>query len=245
MPAEALNCPNCSAPLHVEPNQALVLCIYCNSSIRLNRAGRGPAAQAVVEHTLAPEAAAQLRELVLAGRQSEAVERYQQETQANGSEAQRAVQGLAQQISVTLIGVTPLNALGVAYVVVSLVLVIACAAAGLRGAIPLWLAVGGVVVGGFFLWSLRGGVRATLKYLPGQTAPARVLKTTVIGQVGDYSTFRAWMEVQPGGGQPFQAQLTLTAAKQHMSRLHEGTLAQVKYLPGDPDSTVFIKLLKY
>jgi hypothetical protein len=283
MSAEAVTCPNCSAPLHLEPNQTLVICLYCNSSVRISSlaaassAAGEPAApapaRAVVEHTLSPGDAEQIRQLIAAARQPEAVQRYHAITQASQPEAEQAIRTLAQDISTELLTASPLNPLGMAMAVGSVVLVlgggvailaafilfvlplmldIRSGTAGLSLMLSIFLGIGGALglaVGGVVLWLSWKGLLATIKYLPGRIAPARVLKYALIGQTpvqtGIVDLFRVWVEVQPQGERPFRAQVTLAVMKDHLSRLHPDTVMQVKYLPGQPDPPILIKPLPH
>ena len=71
MPAQlqALNCPNCAAPLQVEANQSLALCLYCNASVRITYpAGHQP--QPAADPAVQTETIEQVKQLLLAGRQS-------------------------------------------------------------------------------------------------------------------------------------------------------------------------------
>jgi hypothetical protein len=47
------------------------------------------------------------------------------------------------------------------------------------------------------------------------------------------------VEVRPDDAPAFQTKMNLASRADHLARLHEGTVFQVKYLPGDPDAVTF------
>jgi hypothetical protein len=246
MTAEALNCPNCNAPLPMPGAGGLWVCLYCNSLVRL-QAPTGEAPRAALAGAVAPEAMAEIKQLVLAGRRAEALERYRQAAQATPEEAEQAVALLARALSAAVIRRQQLNALGLFLVGSSAVAVAALLALAARGALaPQWallLGLGPLAMLAVF----APGIRTSLRYLGARAAPAAILQHTYIGELQPGQrpiyTYRLLLEVRPPGAPPFQAELMLPVRHQSLAALRPGALLQVKYLPGDPASLLFDKRL--
>ena len=75
MKLEALNCPNCGAPLHIQANQDLALCVYCDTTIRINHSGSGEASL-TQQTTLQAEDAKLIKSLLLDGKREQAIACY-------------------------------------------------------------------------------------------------------------------------------------------------------------------------
>jgi uncharacterized Zn finger protein (UPF0148 family) len=65
----ALNCLNCGAPLKISAQQTRAICLYCNSTLQIEReAASEPTA--AVENILSEADMARIKQLLLAGRPS-------------------------------------------------------------------------------------------------------------------------------------------------------------------------------
>ena len=242
MQIQSLNCPNCGAPLHIEAGQALAICVYCDSNIRISYSQDAPA-QASKESTLAPEAISRIKQLLRSGKRGEAVQLYQTETHASPPEAEKAIQVFAQQIVFGVMQEQQLSPLGVVLSLLFITLLVGSAIAGLTGAIHPVLAL--VLVGAsvFLLWPFPRSIRTTLEFLRARSAPAVVLKVVPMGEARGVHTFRVLLEVRSPDGGAFQTEINLPVREKNLSKLHTDTVIQVKYLPGDTRRVIFDKAL--
>jgi len=241
MSIETLNCPNCAAPLHPQPGQPLTICLYCNSTIRLNLS----AAQstAAVETSIQPEVMEQVRQLMMSGRRAEAAQMYQQKTGTSAQDAQAAVNDLGKQITFSTIQRQQLTPYGIVFVLVSALLLGVSAIGWVTGRLHPLIA---VALTGFALLQFAVFGRSlltTLKFLGARTAPATTLKLAPIGVTKLRDTtvhsFKVLLEVRPETGQPFRAEILLPVRSENLSRAQPGAVIRVKYLPNDPGSVIF------
>jgi hypothetical protein len=242
---EALNCPKCGAPMPMPAGGDLWLCVYCASIVRVVP---GPAAaQATVAGEAAPEAMAQIKQLLLSGRAAEAEEHYRRVTGADPAQAQAAVKQLQQQLSVNIMRRQQLTAYGWIVVGLAAMGVAASACAGLAGALAPHWAIGLALFPASLFLVFGPGLLTSLRYLTARAARAIVLNTTHLGRLpargGEIHAYRVLVEVQPGGAQPFRAELMMPVRQQSLAHLRPGTVLQVKYRPGDPDSVIFERRL--
>jgi hypothetical protein len=248
MQLTALNCPNCAAPLQVEANQALTICLYCNSNIRLTDPGANQV-QPAADPTLQTDTVEQIKQLLLAGRQPEALLLYREKTGASEAQAVQTIRNLGNQISAHIVTGQQLSNSGIFLVVFAFLALFAGLVTAASQTLPFILAAALIVVGLFFALILGRSFLTSLRYLRAQTAPAAVLRLAPIGQVqtsgGPVHTFRLLLEVRPSHDPPFQAQMNMPVRQHNLAHLHENTILQVKYLPNNPDSVVFNKLLSH
>src|SRR5262245_35793407 len=175
---DSLHCPNCGAPIHAGPNQALLICLYCNTSIRIQLQADQP--QATAETSLDADMMAQVKQLLLAGRQAEALRLYQQ-SGADPLEAQEAIGNLGKQISIDVVRHQTLRPFGVLVVVLMALILVVSVVAGLLGRMHPVLA---IVLAGFAalnLFFFAPGIRATIEFLGGTIAPATIVKLAPVG----------------------------------------------------------------
>lgn len=248
MQLKALNCPNCAAPLQVEANQALTICLYCNSSIRLTYPGPNQA-QPAADSTLPADTIEQIKQLLLAGRQPEALLLYREKTGATEDQAVQTIRNLGNQISAHIVTGQQLSNTGILLITFALLALSVGLVTAVTRTLPFILAAVLIAVGLFFVLILGRSFLTSLRYLRAQTAPAAVLRLAPIGQVqtssGPVHTFRLLLEVRPPQGLPFQAQMNMPVRHHNLAHLHENTILQVKYLPNNPNSVVFNKLLSH
>lgn len=248
MPAEALSCPQCGAPLALSAQPQLTICIYCNATVRVSHPAGGavPAADVVAtakEPT--PEALAEIKQLLVNGQRAEALARYQALTGLAEAEANTALQSLVNQVSIAIIRNQELNAWGWLYVALA---VFALGFSIVAGAMQ-WLSGpwAWLIVIGANLWLafwLRP-VFNTLQMLGAVRAPATVLKIAPIGVWNKVHFFRVLLEVTPAQAPPFQAQLNLPVRAQSVHKLHPHTQLEVRYLPNNVERMVFNRILHY
>jgi hypothetical protein len=240
MMIDSLHCPNCGAPIHPGPNQGLLICLYCNTSIRIQTQHDQP--QATAEASLDADMMAQVKQLLLAGRQEEALRLYQQ-TGANPQEAQEAIGNLGKEISIDIVRRQTLRPFGVLVVVLMALILAVSVVAGLLGRMHPVLA---IVLAGFAalnLFFFAPGIRATIEFLGGTIAPATIVKLAPVGAATmrgqTVHTFKFLLEVQPANGQPFQSELLVPVRDASLAKAQPGTVIQVKYLPRDPTRLIF------
>ncbi|MCI0520584.1 MAG: zinc ribbon domain-containing protein, partial [Chloroflexi bacterium] len=176
--ADALNCPNCGAPLHPQARSPLALCLYCGSSMRLQVEESG---SPVVDATLDEKELAALKQLLLDGGREEAVRLYVQMSGADETAARMAVSDLGRQISLDIIRSQNLTPYGVLMVALWTALLLASlAAAGLRRLHPL-IALALAAYAGFNLSFFLPALRTSLRYLRAPVARAVTLKLAPVG----------------------------------------------------------------
>ena len=97
MNIESLNCPQCGAPISIQPGQNLAVCVYCDSSLRIQSE-----TPANVAATRIPEISAgvidELKKLLVMGKNVEAVNYYAQKTGFTDYEAGLAVETIKKSI---------------------------------------------------------------------------------------------------------------------------------------------------
>jgi hypothetical protein len=239
----SLHCPNCGAPIHPGPNQGLLICLYCNTSIRIWAQAGQP--QATAEASLDADMMAQLKQLLLAGRQAEALRLYQQQTGADPQEAQAAIGNLGKQISIDVVRHQTLRPFGVLFVVIVVVLLVVSIAAGLLGRMHPALAIGLAGFAALNLFFFGPGIRATIEFLGGTIAPATIVKLAPVGAATmrgqTVHTFKFLLEVQPTNGQPFTVELLVPVRSASLAKAQPGTVVLIKYLPRDPTRLIFYK----
>ena len=239
----SLHCPNCGAPIHPGPNQGLLICLYCNTSIRIQTQHDQP--QATAEARLDPDMMAQVKQLLLAGKQDEALRLYQQRTGADPQEAASAVSNLGHQVSMDIVRGQALRPFGILFVVVIALVLVVSVAAGLLGRMHPALAIGLAGFAALNLFFFAPGIRATIEFLGAKVAPATIVKLAPVGAATmrgrPIHTFKVLREVQPENGQPFQSELLVPVRSESLLRAQPGVVIWVKYLPDNPARMTFYK----
>src|SRR5262245_11515245 len=240
---DSLHCPNCGAPIYPGPNQGLLICLYCNTSIRIQAQNDQP--QATAEASLDADMMAQLKQLLLAGQQEEALRLYQRQTGADPREAQAAIGDLGKQISIDVVRRQTLRPFGILLVVIMALLLVVSIVAGLLGRMHPALAIGLAGFAALNLFFFAPGIRATIEFLGAQIAPATIVKLAPVGVASmrgrPIHTFKFLLEVQPENGQPFQSELLVPVRSESLLRAQPGAVIWVKYLPQNPTRLIFYK----
>jgi len=228
MKIRSLTCPNCNGPLHPQANRALTICVYCNSTLRLEP--DADPRQVVEATTPSAEALQAIKQLLLNGRRAEALEQYQRLTGASATDAAGAVDDLAQQLRLNVFREQPVANLG---------FLIALAQISLPTAL-VWFVSQNIIATSlvalallaFTAWYFAPGVR--LRWLNdfGVTAPATVLKVSALGQLERRNArplqlMRLWLEVRPPGQAAFQLEKNVVANPATADRLREGLVIEV------------------
>jgi hypothetical protein len=244
---QAFNCPNCAAPLQVEANQALTVCLYCNASVRITYpAGHQP--QPAADSTVSPDTVEQVKQLLLAGRQPEALILYREKTGASEAEAVQTIRNLGQQVTAHVVTGQQLSYFGVMVVILAVLGLMGCLIVMVSRTLPSLAAVAMGLPGLFILFIYSRALLASIRYIRAETAPATVLRIAPIGQftgrAGTIHTFRLLLQVQPDNAAPFQAEMNLPVRASSLAKLHENTVLEVKYLPGEPNSVIFNRVIE-
>jgi hypothetical protein len=239
----SLHCPNCGAPIHPGPDQGLLICLYCNTAIRVQTVASQP--QVTAEASLDPDMMTQIKQQLLAGRQDEALRLYQQHTGADPQEAASAVSNLGHQVSLDIVRGQTLRPFGILLVVVMALLLLVGGVAGLLGRMHPLLAIGLAGFAALNLFFFAPAIHATIEFLGARIAPATIVKLAPIGVATmrgrPIHTFKFLLEVQPENGQPFQSELLVPVKGESLLRAQPGTVIWVKYLPQNPARMTFYK----
>ncbi|NJN54540.1 MAG: hypothetical protein HC804_07170 [Anaerolineae bacterium] len=238
MRLESLNCPNCHAPLTFSADQTVCICLYCNSTIRLNQTTGQQATQteATAVNEIASTDMAHIKELLLAGDTEAAIEQYQQISGGSQSEAQAAITTLSNQLSFGTFRQQQLTKGGMLFFVVCLVGLILALSAGFAGVVhPLIV----LLIAAFALLNIAlfgKGFITSLHYIRAAKGVATVQFFTQIGssQTGrrSFHVFRVILSIQPEEGRPFQTDMLLPVRDKNITRLHEGSRFEVKFARG-------------
>jgi hypothetical protein len=245
MTSEALHCPSCGAPAPMPAANALWLCVYCNSLIRVR--GAPAQANAAVEATLPADLMGEVKQLLLHGQREQAIQRFQQGSGASPADAQPTINALAQELSLRTLSRQQLSGFGAAMVVLSLLAIVALGLIVRAGMLHPLGAAAGMLCPASLLLIFGPALLTSLRYLSAPTAVATIRRAAYIGEArvrnGPIHTYRLLVEAQPAQGPPFEAELALPVRDANRHLVQEGTKFQVKYRPGDPGSVIFDRRL--
>lgn len=246
---EALNCPNCGAPLPRQIDSDFWLCVYCASVSRVDAGVSHPNPAPQVAAHLDPQALDEVKALLTAGERSAAEERYQEIAGVDAAQAQQAVDQMADAFSIAALLRSRLSPFGMFLVVSNMLLLVLVVIAWTVDRMHPLLALG---LGGFALFELSvfgRGALTTARYWGAPRAEAEVQHFTFIGKTRrgkqEFYTCLFVLEVRPKDGPPFQAQTVIPVRAANRARVGKGELLEVRYFPGDPASVVFERVLKY
>lgn len=237
----ALACPNCGAPLPAPAANNAVLCVYCNSAIRLQAGEATPTA--VVEYSLEEAQMARLKQLILDGKKAEVIPEYQQITGASQADAARTIEELENTLSMGIVLRQQLTPLGWGLFVGSLLVLGGCAYAYLNGRLSPWLAAPLALISLANIALYARSLRTSLEFLGAPVARARVLKLAQVGEVRMgrqmVHTFKVLLEVRPEDAPAFQAEMLLPVRHENLERVRTGVDFKVKYLRDNPQRLVY------
>ncbi len=239
MQPTALNCPNCGGPLTIGPRSRYTVCLYCNSSIRLEAGeGQGESEAFIpVVQDVSHEIGEKVKQLILDGKRAEAIQYYSEQTGMSRAEAEAAVNQLT----------VPLVYRLTRQVTISWWAVIVFPLALLPLAGGLGWSLGQMLAGewGFvflalplaaFTWLHLNWTApklvSTWVAARGAAGRARVLKTAVIRpefRPGG-TLISVLLEIQPAqGGEPFRDEETWLVKNESLPKVVAGNLLAVRY----------------
>jgi hypothetical protein len=238
MKAEVVGCPHCGAPLSFPPGGGIVLCVYCNSSIRVApEAASVPAdAGGTVRIEAPPEAAERVKQLILDGKRDEAIGYYAQQARISPDEARDAVEGIAVTLTMNLTRQAPLAPVAIAIIALVLAAMLAgiaftvrLALAGERGWLILTAAL--ALLAFAVIRALPPKLMSTWVLHHGAQAQARLLRLVVIrrGFRPGGALVTALLQVRPDDEAPFEDEETWLVSEDKLSRLEPGALLRVRY----------------
>jgi hypothetical protein len=233
MTLQTLNCPSCGAPLRFVEGQARTLCLYCGSTIQTERAATVPAATTAT-FSLPEDVHAQLKQLVVDGRQAEAIELYRVRAGVTEAEAVETLSGLVRDLTRRTLVQQPLSNLGLA---VMLTLDTVCAGLIVWGVLTenWWLTAIGLGLIVIETLAFGAAIYARLVQQFGRSAPAVVRRFTRLGEIQlrgqsqSVPVVRLWLEVQPPGQPAFQAERNIVAKPETYAKLRPGLIIEVKH----------------
>jgi hypothetical protein len=232
--ATVVHCPICGAPLDVTATQASALCIYCRARVHIEHPSSG-APRASQTATISEADLAEIQRLLMDGKRDEAVEKYRSLAGCAPDEAARAIESLfVRKVFFAAINRQILSPSGVAGALASTAVLGGAIVGGALGTVPAALAwLGGIVA--FVFLPIRAS-KKTLAYLGAERGVATLKKVVWLGEENHIHAFRALVDVAPGRGSPFVAEMALLARTR--SKVREGERIKVKFFSGRPDSVV-------
>lgn len=239
---QSLNCPNCGAPLKSTPTRTRMVCLYCNSTVSIQPDAQPPSAE--VDSTLDEAEMGEIKQLLLDGRKSAALELYIQKTGASPEDAGEALQDLAEKLSLDIVRQQQLTKGGIVMVAGYALLTAAGLYLASREDVHWLISVVAMGYGAWMLYFYFPAVASTLAFRKGKLAKAHVLKLAEIGRtrIGRQRVrvFTLLVEVQPqDGSAAYQAEMVLPVREQNVPRAQPGSSFMVKYLPEDPQRVIF------
>ncbi len=235
-----LNCPNCGAPIQVAEGHTLTVCLYCNSTLRIQTDDSQPA---VVENTLVEADMRAIKQLLLEGRREDALQLYLETTGAGEAIARQAIEGLESHVSVDVMRSQQLTSKEIWYVGLYSVIFLAAVIAGVARQIHPLLALALAAFTAWQLFVLSPSIRLWLRFHQAISAPATILKTAPLGKVktrvGRAYAMKLLAEVHPPAGTPYRVELLLPVRETSLGQVQPGSKFHVKYLSEDPQQVVF------
>lgn len=247
MTIESMNCPKCGAPLSLLTNQKLVICVYCNSSLRISL--EDPL-HAIVSQLpeISPEVIDEVKRLLVGGYSIKAVEYYRQQSGLEYSDTSSAVSALKKVIGYQ----PPLNTIGILILIAWLLLGIA----GVVGGIVLLVnqqfltAIILIMVAVFLAlvnWlSLNSSLKAYLLSHRGIPAEATILKCwqvkliPVKGEESPTALLRLLLEIHPSEQPIYQTEANCLVSTLAASKFQVGSIIRVKFDVRNPKKIVIV-----
>jgi uncharacterized Zn finger protein (UPF0148 family) len=240
---EALHCPNCGAPLPATPLAGAVICLYCNTVIRIQDSSPTQSAQAVAERSMQADRLDRFKQYILDGRKDEAARLYAEILEVDPTEAARAVETLEDGLSRDVILHQQLTPTGWLIFFGSMVLLLASLGLWIFGRLNPWIA---VILSLLALANLSVTFRSllvSLEFLGAPVTDARVLQLTRVGEVKFggkmVHVLKLLLEIQPAGGQAYQAEMLLPVRDANLKRAAVGTTLRVRYRRDRPTRLVY------
>ncbi|MGK3987842.1 hypothetical protein WME99_32675 [Sorangium sp. So ce136] len=230
------SCPNCGAPLSVEPGLRNVICIFCNTSLFVERPATGAAVAQIRAQSVSKDDIERVKQLLVDGKRDEAIAHYARAASVSRDEAERAVESVFLSAYWTLVRHLPINGFGFFLHAVFVFggAGIAAWAATQAAESPAYLAL--VAAGGLFailqLARFLRHLASTLVASFGSLGRGRVLRCSVVREFVKQNGFLVVVvfEVVPDDGSPaFVDQETLLAGKESLRKLSPGNVVRVRF----------------
>jgi hypothetical protein len=239
---QSSNCPNCGAPLKTSAGQTRAVCLYCNTTLRI--ASEVQPSTAEIDSTLDDVEMGKVKQLLLDGQKSAALELYTQKTGASPGDASEALKDLGQKLSLGVVRQQQLTPAGIAVVAMFAFLTLAGLYMVITGGVNWLISVAAMLYGAWMLYFYAPAVASTLAFRKGKPAKAQVQKLAEIGKtrIGRQRVrvYKLLVEVQPlDGSPPYPAEMLLPVREENTPRAQPGTSILVKYLPAEPDRVIF------
>ncbi len=238
---EALNCPNCGAPLNVKPDEEITFCQYCDSSIRISKQEE-TGEQSAVHTEILKEVIEEVKNLISSGDKTKAIELFQKAANISESEARKQIEEFVTQITNRIVLRRPLSIKGIMFSVLFLLIAIATGYALISGnansvivKIVCWV---------FFIFSslnflsLGRSIIITIKYSTKKWTNATILKYYFISQKKKFSFFKVLLEIKEPDGNSFRTETKIMIKTADLAKLQEGKIIDVKYFPDEKDNVV-------
>lgn len=232
---KSLYCPNCGAPLSFKTGQIVMICVYCNSSIRVSQQeDEKPGLNLISE--ISPEVIDEVKRLLVMGFTTRAVKYYISRSGLNQKEASDAVSAIKKTVGYR----PPLNAKGF----VMLLSFFSVSFVALFTGIYLYLSgmpitgmgiIIAAILFGYMNWfAFRSSIIASFLLRSGTTADAVILKqwhvtTYFIKQGGESLLMRLLVEVRPEDSEAYQAEANCLVSYKNKVKFNTGSIIKIKY----------------
>jgi hypothetical protein len=238
---EALNCPNCGAPLNVKPNEEFTFCLYCDSSIRITKHDETGEHSAV--HTEIPkEVIDEVKKLILSGDKAKAIEVYQKASNISESEATKLIETFVEGITNKIVLTRPLSIKGILISTLFLLIFLSTGYVLIAG-IPNSLFVKIIywvlfIFSALNFFSLWRSIFVTIKYAAKKWNDATILKYFFISQKKKFSFYKVLLEVKEPAGTTFRTETNIMIKTVDTAKLQEGKIIEIKYFPDEKNNVV-------
>lgn len=239
----AINCPSCGATLKISDKQSRAACLYCNSTIQIERSHES-APTAVLESTLPEADMLRIKQLLLEGQRQAAENLYIQMSGASPQAAQEALADLGRKLSLDVVRHQQLTPPGILLVGVYALLILTGVLVLVSGRLHWLVGVLLALYGSWMLYFYYPALASTLEYRRGLPAQAEVLMLSEVGvaKLGRQRVhiFALLVDVHPDSGEaPYQAEMLLPVREKNVPRAKAGTSIYVRYLPDQPDIIIY------
>ncbi|MBN2146739.1 MAG: hypothetical protein JW726_05090 [Anaerolineales bacterium] len=239
MIADSIQCPSCGAPLHVSNGQTLAVCLYCDSSVRIDQAtAQGSATTIHTVQELSKETTEHVKQLVVDGKRQEAIACYQESSGMSKQEAEAAINQISTRLVLKLTHQVPLNMKGILLTAAIIIILMAGLVVSIiqltKGTNWFFLLAGffGVMLYERVKWLLPK-FKSTLVANWGPEGRAKILKTAVIRtEIGKEVVFvLLLMDVQPASGSlpAFRDEEPILLREKSLHKVQPGNVIRVRY----------------
>jgi hypothetical protein len=184
-----------------------------------------------------------VKQLLISGKRQEAIDRYRQLSGVDLDQATRMIDQMAADFSMDTIFSQQLTTSGILLVAAGLLLLLFSLSSLVLGWLNPVLAMILSILAVIDLLVYGRGALTTLRYWRAPVASAETLHFAHIGAILNgrmrVHTYRVVFEVRPKGAASFRTEAVIPVREENVSRLRQGEVIQVKYLPGVPNSVIF------